>query len=124
MNENIKFYKRKTEKGGKDKNKPEPKKKKNDIKAVIICPCTPGSELARRLRAGEVEMRRPTGYIVKVAEKAGHKVIDQVHKSNPWRGKGCQRDGCWQCWTKIGLMKKNSQCCKSRNLIYERQDKE
>ena len=43
------------------------RRKKNDIKAVINCPCTSGGELTKR--AGEEEMRGPTGYVVKVVKK-------------------------------------------------------
>ena len=93
--------------------------KKNDIKGVINCPCTPGGELAKRIRAGEEELRGPTGYVVKVVEKVGSKIIDMVHKTNPWRGEDCERDGCFHCKTKAKTGKLTTQCCKKRNMVYE-----
>ena len=102
-----------------DEKDQQPKPKKNDIKGVINCPCTPGGELARRIRAGEEELRGPTGYVVKVVEKVGTKIIDMVHKTNPWRGQDCERGGCMHCKTKVRTGKYTSQCCKKRNLVYE-----
>ena len=83
------------------------------------CPCTPGGELAKRLRSGEEQLRGPTGYVVKIVERAGEKVVDQLHKTNPWRGEDCNRQGCHHCWTKIKTSKYKTQCCKKRSLIYE-----
>ena len=104
-----------------EKSKPEKinANKKNDIKGVMNVPCTPGGILAKRMRQGEEEMRGPTGYVVKIVEKAGDKLIDQLHKSNPWRGEDCARVGCLHCLTKIWTGKYKTQCCKRRNLIYE-----
>ena len=82
-------------------------------------PCTPGGILAKRMRQGEEEMRGPTGYVVKIVEKAGDKIIDQLHKTNSWRGEDCTRVGCLHCLTKIKTGKYKTQCCKKRNLIYE-----
>ena len=102
-----------------EKEQHHPPPKKNDIKGVINCPCTPGGELAKRLRTGEEELRGPTGYVVKVVEKVGTKIIDMVHKTNPWRGEDCLRGGCLHCKTKTKTGKLTSQCCKKRNVVYE-----
>ena len=95
-------------------NKPEYK-----IMAVMNCPATPGGELAKRLRQGEQEMKIPTGYILKIVERAGVKILDQLHKSNPWRGDDCERWRCMHCKTKVKTEKYQTQCCKRRKIIYE-----
>ena len=48
-------------------------------------------------------MRRSYGYRVKVVEKVGTKIIDMVHKTNPWMGEDCERGGCLNCKTKAKL---------------------
>ena len=81
--------------------------KKNYIKGVLNVPCTPGGIFAKRMRTGEEEIRGPTGNVVKIVEEAGDKVIDQLHKSNPWRGDDCARVGCLHCLTNAAKKKEH-----------------
>ena len=57
--------------------------------------------------------------MVKVVEKVGTKIIDMVHKTNPWMGEDCERGGCLHCKTKAKTGKLTIHCCKKRNVVYE-----
>ena len=73
-----------------------------------------------------------TGYRLKIVEKGGTKLVDILHKANPWSGQECGRMKCLLCISKKREGKTNSQDCKKRNCVYEtycwtcsqRQDKE
>ena len=52
--------------------------------------------------------------MVKVVEKVGTKIIDMVHKTNPWRGQDCERRDCMHCKTKVRTGKYTCQCCKKK----------
>jgi hypothetical protein len=64
---------------------------KGDVKAVMFVPYTSHSELAARLRENEEKMKQMTGYRMKIVEKVGVKLVDILHKSNPWAGEECRR---------------------------------
>ena len=72
-----------------------------------------------------------TGYKLKIVEKRGTKLVDILHKANPWAGQHCERERCMICTTKQLEAKQNSQDWKKRNCVYdtscltckERQDK-
>ena len=53
---------------------------------------------------------------IKVVERAGEKVSDILHKSNPWNGLPCDRKECRMCST--GNEKLWGKC-KERNVVYE-----
>ena len=92
---------------------------RNKIKAVMFVPFTKHSELASRLRDNEEKMGKQTGYRLKIVEKGGKKLVDILHKANPWAGEDCQRKGGLLCHTKRVEGKKNSQDCKKRNCVYQ-----
>ena len=102
------------------------------VKAVMFIPYTAHSELAVRMRENEEKMEKMTGYRLKIVEKGGTKLIDLLHKANPWAGQDCSRDRCLLCISKKREDKSNTQDCKKRNCVYEtycwtcpqRQDKE
>ena len=75
-------------------NRVEKKQKKEDPKAVMFCPYTPGGELAKRLREVEFDMEKSSGYKIKIVEESGEKVLDVLHSSNPWKGEDCGREKC------------------------------
>ena len=89
------------------------------IKAVMFIPFTKHSELAIRLRENEEQMEKMSGYRMKIVEKGGTKLVDMLHKANPWAGEECGRRGCLLCATKKELGLTNSQDCKRRNCVYE-----
>ena len=85
-----------------------------------------------RERESEMRMEQMTGYRLKIVERGGAKLVDILHKSNPWAGQDCERKDCLLCKTKKYEGKTNSQDCRKRNAVYktycitcsERQDKE
>ena len=89
------------------------------IKSVMFVPYTKHSELAGRLRESEESMAAMTGYKLKIVERGGTKLVDILHKANPWAGQDCGRLRCLLCTTKKDEGKKNSQDCKKRNCVYE-----
>jgi hypothetical protein len=99
-------------------------KKKKDgerskVKAVMFVPFTAHSELATRLRESEEKMEGMTGYRMKIVEKGGTKMVDILHKANPWAGQDCRRARCLLCITKKREGKTNTQDCRKRNCVYE-----
>ena len=90
-----------------------------ELKAVMFCPYTPVSELAKRLREAENDLNKLTGYRMKIVEEAGDKLIDMLRSTNPWKGEHCGRDDCWLCWTKNMTDKDKSQDCTRRSIVYE-----
>jgi hypothetical protein len=60
-----------------------------------------------------------SGYRMKIVDRGGSKLVDILHKANPWAGEDCQRKRCLLCTTKQMEGKENSQDCKRRNCVYE-----
>ena len=85
----------------------------------MFIPYTAHSELAVRMRENKVKMEKVTGYRLKIVEKGGTKLIDLLHKVNPWAGQDCSRDRCLLCTSKKREDKSNTQDCKRRNCLYE-----
>ena len=92
---------------------------KNKIKAVMFIPYTKHSELAHRMRDSEMKMESMTFYKLKIVERGGTKLVDMLHKANPWAGEDCERSGCLLCETKKHEGKKNRQDCRMRNCVYQ-----
>ena len=86
---------------------------------VMFVPYTKHSELALRLRESEEKMEEMTGYRIKIVEKGGTKLVDILHKANPWAGEDCTRPGCLLCESRKEEGRKDRQDCKKRNLVYE-----
>ena len=64
-------------------------------------------------------MEKMTGYKLKIVEKGRTKLVDILHKANPWAGEDCRRSRCMLCRTKKEEDKKNTQDCRKRNCVYE-----
>ena len=79
--------------------------------SVMFVPYTKGGELAKQLRQAEEELGMRTGYKIKIVERTGTKIEDILHKSDPWQGQDCERQGCLICLTKTKTMKKLEQDC-------------
>ena len=90
-----------------------------EIKSVMFIPYTAHSELATRMRENEEMMKEMTGYRIKIVEKTGVKLVDMLHRANPWAGEECGRNRCLLCETKKREGKKNSQDCHKRNCVYQ-----
>ena len=97
----------------------EEKEEDSRIVSVLFIPYTPGGELTRRLRAAEEDMARQTGIKIKIVEKAGTKLVDLLHKSDPWQGADCRRENCLLCRTKIATEKDERQDCTQRSIVYQ-----
>ena len=53
---------------------------------------------------------------IKVVERAGEKIVDALHKSNPWEEVICGREDCLFCY---GSNEKMIGKCKKRGVVYE-----
>ena len=92
---------------------------KNNVISVMFVPYTVGGELARRLREEESKLEDQTGYRIKIVERTGSRLVDLLHRSNPWQGEDCRRPGCLLCTTKTKTGKYLDQDCTKRCLVYE-----
>ena len=67
---------------------------------VMFVPYTWDGGLVKDLRAVETKMGPLTGWRIKFVERAGVKMVDMLHKADPWQGADCERDRCKLCKTK------------------------
>ena len=79
--------------------------------AVMFVPYTKGGELAKRLTEAEIKLESQTGIRIKIVEKTGTRLEEILHKSNPWQGADCGREGCILCQTKKETGKFENQDC-------------
>ena len=68
--------------------------RKGGYQSVLFIPATPGSVLKKKC---EAEIRNSM-FKIRVVEKAGRSLKDMVQKSDPFRGKQCQRTDCPACY--------------------------
>ena len=54
-----------------------------------------------------------------IVEKVGTKLVDILHKANPWAGEDCQRTKCLLCSTKKMEGKRNGQDFHKRICVYQ-----
>ena len=87
--------------------------------SVMFVPYTRGGELAKRLREVEEQQARQTGIKIKIVERTGRRIVDILHKADPWQGQDCGREGCLLCQTKQKTGKLLQQDCTKRSVIYE-----
>ena len=60
-----------------------------------------------------------TNWSIKFVERAGTKIQDLLHKSNPWQGEDCGRNKCMLDRTKAETGKLLSQSCTRRSVVYQ-----
>ena len=89
------------------------------IVGVLFVPYTAEGELVKRYREAEQELGRQTGIRLKVVEKTGTKLVDLLHRSDPWQGEDCGRPQCLLCETKQATGKNLKQDCTQRCIVYE-----
>ena len=96
-------------------------KEQEDIQwnSVMFVPYTWDGGLVKDLRAVEIKMGPLTGWRIKFVERAGVKMVDMLHKADPWQGADCKRDRCKLCDTKQKTGKNTTQSCTRRSVIYE-----
>ena len=85
----------------------------------MFVPFTPNGGLIKALRAEEEKLDSMTGYRLKLVERAGSKLEDVLHKSDPWCGADCGRAGCLLCRTKTRSGVGKSSECSKRNIVYQ-----
>ena len=56
---------------------------------------------------------------IKIVERTGRKLVDLLHKADPWQGADCSREKCLLCSTKQKTGKMMQQDCTKRCIIYE-----
>ena len=86
---------------------------KRKYQSVIFIDYTAHSELANRIRTRLRKLEEVGQVKIKIVEKAGDKIVDLLHKSNPWSSEHCGRSDCLVCNTP-GDHKKGR--CKVRNI--------
>ena len=64
------------------------------VRGVFFIPHTENSELAKRIREKLRAFEEVSRIRVKLVERTGEKLVDIIHKSNPWEAIHCQRDDC------------------------------
>ena len=67
------------------------------IKGVLFIPYTVKSELAKRVRNKLKMYEKISNLKVRVVEKTGQRIMDVLHKSNPWESNKCGREDCMIC---------------------------
>ena len=86
------------------------------IRGVFFVPHTRESQLAKRIREKLKSFEELSRIRVRVVEKTGKKLVDIIHKSNPWEAVDCNREDCMFC---KGGNEKLVGKCKKRNVVYE-----
>ena len=84
--------------------------------APIIVPCTPGGELAQRMRK-VCEAEAIPGLRFKVSERGGRTIERQLQKSNPTASDECGRPGCDPCEQPGG--NGGTKLCHKSNVVYK-----
>ena len=85
----------------------------------MFVPYTINSGLAKELREAEEMLFKLTGYKLKIVERSGTTLEELLHKSDPWQGIDCERQGCILCATKLKTGKNLGQDCHKRSVVYE-----
>ena len=97
----------------------ERSEKKTTPQAVMYVPYTHGSQLAKEIRKVVEDLKPYTNISLKVVERAGKKIVDQIHRSNPWENSKCERDDCVTCQSSQNEKKEKFRSCKRRSIMYE-----
>ena len=88
-------------------------------KAVLFVQSTPNSELAHDIRKVIQDLKPWTGINIKVVERAGDKLQDLLHRSNPWDNIDCKREDCFLCNSACSDDKFIPKDCHKRSAVYE-----
>ena len=70
------------------------------IEGVLFVQHTDKSELAKRIREKLSQFEDMSSIRLRVVERTGEKLVDILHKSNPWSGEKCGREDCRSCASK------------------------
>ena len=64
------------------------------MRGVFFVPHTENSELAKRIRDKLKSFEELSCIRVRIVERTGRKLVDILHKSNPWEAVDCVREDC------------------------------
>ena len=82
--------------------------------ATIAIPCTPGSTLATQIRQVLQQHKGPVGTSIRVVERPGLKIVQELSKSNPNPRDNCSREDC-----PLALAgKRCREQCHSEGIVY------
>ena len=87
--------------------------------AVIFVPCTENSALAKEIREIILKLKPFTSINLKVVERSGKKLIDTLHKSNPWENAVCEREDCLPCDRSKRDQEEAVKSFKRRSILYQ-----
>ena len=83
------------------------------VEGVLYVPYTPNGELRRTLQKTEDNLLKNSRVgRVRVIERLGGKLCDQLCNPTPWKNQHCGRQNCFPCRTKEGS-------CKQTNITYK-----
>ena len=88
-------------------------------KAVLFVQCTEDGGLAKEIRRVVQELKPWTGINLKIVERAGEKLQDILHKSDPWEDRDCTRENCFSCESAIKDDNLKFRNCHKRSIVYE-----
>ena len=71
--------------------------RKGGYDVPLFVPHTPRGELAKRMRAKEMENNQGRKIRFKIIEKGGVTLEKKLRRSNPWAGGRCGRERCFPC---------------------------
>ena len=71
----------------------------NKYDTVLFIPATSGSILAKSLRQHEEQNAQGRLSRIKIVEKSGKSVLEQLSKSYPWPTEKCSDPSCFPCYT-------------------------
>ena len=73
----------------------------NRVEGVLFVPHTPGGVLARKIQsADDIFSRLHDVPRVKIVERGGSKLMDQLGKKDPWANTSCNKSDCMICQSK------------------------
>ena len=75
--------------------------------------------LAKAIRKIIQELRPWTNINIKVIERAGDRIEDLLHKSNPWENTDCGRENCLSCESSIKDERNKFKNCTRRSVVYK-----
>ena len=68
------------------------------VETVMFVPATPEGELARKIQESDDKLRESTGERkMKVVERGGESLREQLCRNNPWGNRKCGREQCLIC---------------------------
>ena len=91
--------------------------KKKKYQTVVFVEHSKHSELIKRMRKKLQKIEEVGRIKVKLVERVGEKIVDILHKSDPWKNLDCQRPECWSCQSAENEFGKGN--CYRRNITYE-----